>query len=411
MKKLFCILLALVMLLCVAACGDDEDSGRRKKDKDKTSSSSDKDEKIDGFSSGFAFSDGVAVVRTYKKGVETYYVIDKEGYIQGELKDFESDYMYDAFDYMYKNGVLVQHNKVYDKTGKVIASPEETGYTRLLTDARVDGKILAVKIEENYDGDTLYFGILNNKGKWEEPLSVDHALARHLINNNAVTTELSGNNFYTEDVIYLTNDCYYNLRTGQAYKYYNYVYDSSESVYDSDGYYIGYTYNIYSKTSDEESVLLAENMTLDRTVANGYIAHHNDHLNGVVGDEFGYYDIDGNLITKLDAVEVEDAIYTNGYLVLRHKNSTGSTYISVYSASGEKVVEPFRYDGGIYSTNVWEDYGVLKLESGMFYTFEGEKISFDEYAEVNHFGEGLFMVRDEDWNYFYIDIKGKKVIK
>ena len=47
MKKLFCILLSLIMVLSLAACGEEESSGRKNKDKDKVSSSAaDKREKV-----------------------------------------------------------------------------------------------------------------------------------------------------------------------------------------------------------------------------------------------------------------------------------------------------------------------------------------------------------------------------
>lgn len=413
MKKLFCILLSLIMILSLAACGEDDSSGRKKKkDKDKEDTSSvviDNREKIENINGGYAFSDGVAVVYCgWENDVEIYKIIDKEGYICGELEDFYPGYDTDC---TYKNGALVQNDKIYNKSGKVVASPEQTGYTKLLSDARVDGKILAVKIEENYSGDVLYFGILNTKGEWIEPLSDSHAITNFLVENGFVTTDLSRNNFQSDEVIQIVSNCYYNMKTGEVSYYFNNIFDTYENIYDSNGSYIGYTRNIYRRTTVDDSEKLVENMCLDYCGENGFVAHPYNTGVGENTEEYYYYDLNGTLITKLDITGFVGAEWADGHLIVMHRNSTGSEYLSIYKDDGQKVVEPFRYDGYLYSCRVYADYGIFSFGEENYYSFSGEKLVFDGYNNLYNFGEGLFLADNENYERFYIDTKGNVVIE
>ena len=121
---------------------------------------------------GTNFSDGIAFIQyTDENGNYKAAAIDTSGKII-----FEPDEKFNMERVTgYKNGIMVIDNLIYDKTGKIIASPEITGYDKLLT-TNCNGYVLAMKTEESFEGDRYYIGLLNNKGKWEQELSTEHPI-------------------------------------------------------------------------------------------------------------------------------------------------------------------------------------------------------------------------------------------
>ncbi len=393
------------MVLSLAACGDDESSGKRKKkDKEDTSSSAFEDlEKIETITGGTAFSEGIALVSTgynSETQMDMYAIIDKEGHI---LSEFETNRWIENFHYIdsFKNGVVVTENEVCDKNGKFVATSEDKGYTKLLTDART-GKILAVKIEENYYGDTVSIGTLDTKGEWIEPLSSTHPLAAFIMDNELSVSGISFNNFLTDEIVMVTDNCYYNMNTEDIKKHYNGYYCSGD--YKGDG---SFTYNVYRREENEEATLIAEGVFLDNTYKNGFVGYYYDGSSDEPV-EYYYFDYQGNEIIKFDASYVYELAEVKGYIIARVTNSTGSFYTCIYKENGEMLVDPMRVNWSLYNVDIWPEYEMLGIDNNYF-NFDGEEIGFEGY-DILDFGEGLFRARDDNWNNCYLDVKGKKVI-
>lgn len=122
---------------------------------------------------GLAFYDGVAFIYADGTGKceEGRYAIDTEGNILYKLEDGIDEQI------LYFNGVASYDNKLVDKHGNILASPEKTGYTKLLT-PYCEGYAIAAYFEEKYPESILKIGVLNGEGEWSVPLSEDNCLLK-----------------------------------------------------------------------------------------------------------------------------------------------------------------------------------------------------------------------------------------
>lgn len=263
MKKLLCLLLALVMVLSLAACGEDEDK-RRDDDEDeddertsqhdseeeeeeqdeeeeeetedesdedsgKTDSGTDSSNEpyMDSLKARFGAStpDGYGIW-TFSSGMTTTGrgCVDTRGYITFEMPKSES-----ALTGVY-NAVVVTKDgdNTYlrsAKDGTVLFDASEYGDAAIIVPEHrgnmmfQDGYVLVVSKSESYDGVTYEVGFLDAKGKWICQLSGDHPIL-------ANCAEEADMDFFEEDLKYcgegiLAFECdddacrYYNIKTGK----------------------------------------------------------------------------------------------------------------------------------------------------------------------------------------------------
>lgn len=408
MKKLIAICLILALCLSLAACGGDETGN--KNSSSKKSSASEKKEEIKIYD-GAPFSDGVAVVKlskSYYPDPARYGIIDKKGNIVGEFEDLMPIVDMHPIDihnenYVYRNGVMVINDIVYDKTGKVIASPEISGYTRLLTDSRAGGNILAIRVQQAYEGDKIEMGVLNNKGEWIIPLSKEHPFLDKLTERKPIPSDFEVS-FVTDKIVQkgiFSADYYYNLETFEVTEDYEH--------YGTEKHYGEYEVYHCNKSGEISQVL---NNTEGRIFFDDAFLGKKDEIVGLY-DYTGKKIIDFSGYDIFDGRDIEGGLgnvygcdYADGYLGIFVKNSTGSRYFCLYNNEGELVFDPVLSD---YAERV-----VLHPESnlvdvnGTFYDFEGNALKPEE-GHVRSYGEGLLYVRSEEGGY-YMNSNGKRVI-
>ena len=400
MKKLFCILLALVMLLCVAACGEEESSGRKNKDKDKdkTSSVQDNREKVETIIGGTSFAEGIALVATgYNSDTQKdkYAIIDTEGHI---LSEFEHDRWQYGLTYMdrFINGVIVSEYDVLDKKGKFVATAEDKGFSRVLSDART-GKIL---VANDYSS-TVSFGVLDTKGEWIEPLSSSHPIAEFITDLGIDTTTICFNNFVSDEVIQVAEGCYYNMVTGEVTKYHNNYVNEYATMGDGRNTCLVNRVVEYDKTET-----IAMDVYLSYKGQNGFIGYY--YTGEVSPDAYCYFDYQGNEIIKFDASYVYEIAEVKGYIIARIMDNERAFKTCIYKANGEKVAGNLDVNYSMTDVDIYPEHNMFSIQDNYF-TFDGEKIEFEDYT-FGSFGEGLFYARDDDYNNCYINLKGKKVI-
>lgn len=399
MKKFFSLLFALVIALGLCACRLGDYLGRNKEEDSST-------RKVEMITDGTPFSDGVAVVAHHSKrsGIK-FSVIDKEGYILGDL-DFEDYNLFHEGKYYYINGVLVYGNQVYDKTGKLIASPETTGYTELLTDARCDGKMLAVKIEETTSGEKYYFGVLDNKGNWTEALSDTHPIAK-LLENNTDSIFFNRNQFCSDDVVIVAENCYYNMKTGAATSNAEEYYGTSTSIHNGRDY-VGEHYEVFKRDVNGNETKIKDGVYMRCSLQTGFIGGYTQSTNTYVN--LYYFDENGNEIIDLNTEHVDQAIVIDGYLFVLCDNGRNDYHTCVYKITGETVIESLNEHGHLNDLRVWAEYGLFGFDANTIYNFDGEKIEFENYV-ISSFGEGLFyVVSKEDYHRAYLDVNGNRVL-
>ncbi len=397
MRKFFSVLLTFVMVLGLCACNVED-----------SPSTPEEREKVGMITDGTPFSDGVAIVAHRSEHSDIRFsVIDKEGYILGDF-DFQDYNLFHQGMYCYVNGVLVYGNKVYDKTGTLIASPEKSGYTQLITDARCDSKLLAVKVEETASGNKYYFGILDNKGGWIEPLSDTHPIAQLLTETITDSFYLNWNAFPTDDVVMVAENCYYNMKTGAVTNAVEEIYGTSENVYNDNHDYLYTHHEVFKKDIDGNVTKIKDGVYLTHTLPTGFIggfSRNDDHYINLY-----YFDENGNEIINLHTEAIDSVAVIDGYLFVVCDQNLNNYHTCIYKTTGETVVESIAEDGHLNDLRVWTEYGLFGFDERDIYNFEGEKIEFADYA-ISGFGEGLFyVVSKKDYHRAYLDINGNKVL-
>ena len=409
MKRLSAVLLVLALVLSLAACSSQDASKKTSKADDNTTQQGEEQDKqpviqgeayaLNGLTN---FSDGVAYV-CYEKD-NAYYVaaIDTAGnylFLAGET--YNLDRMVS-----YSGGIRVEENCVYDKTGKLIASPELSGYDRLIS-GNCNGYVVALKVEESVSGDTYYVGVLNNKGQWQQPLSADHPIVKSYQAQGASLRNIHKLQppHECEDATILellmgigTDGAYYNVLTNEVTNGY---------VHYEDRHYQGQERGIYRyDTTGERTLIVPEVVgeTFFDEVFVGY-ASWDDHT-------YAVYDYTGKVVTDLSSYTITKAAdYHNGYLLAEVDNGTGSTYLCLFNSAGQLVGEAIKKEYGDYYFTLNDDGFVYRKESAyVFYDYKGNATEFTEVDAMEDFVDGLAACRKVNGTYCYINTKGEVVI-
>ena len=357
-----------------------------------------------------SFSDGVAFIRLVDaEENRTRVAIDTAGNI---LFDIGEQMLFEMWgNNGYQNGIWVYDNQIYDKTGTVIASPEMTGYDRLLTNS-FHGFVLAMKKEESFSGDKYLIGVLNNKGEWHYPLSENHPIA------TKCGSYLESSSYYAEHIVDSiwaigspgSTEGYYNLTTNEFTS--NYVHYDYASLWGKKG--------IYRYDTDGNATMILKDFVGDYLFENSFIGQYtNGESWSDYYDDFMLYDFHGNVLLDLSPYNIEtddgyEAYFKNEHLLIPVDNETGAHYLCLLNKNGEQVIAPIRIE-----SNSWyyalEDYGFVFAiwENGTttysLCDYNGNITELGSFWTFNTFTDGLALVSTED-GYFYIDLNGNRVI-
>lgn len=390
---------------------------------------------------GTAFSDGVAFVK-YMDENENYKTaaIDTTGNIL-----FEPDENFDLERATgYKNGIMVIDNLIYDKTGKIIASPEITGYDKLIS-KNCNGFVLAMKTEESFSGDKHSLGVLNTKGEWEYPLSAENPIVIEFnkedddlanISVNQLSTAPKGAGVYSDVFVTETinntvlringdilSDFFYDITT-------NTLVNAPESdwvLYESRNYQ-GQDAGIYKYDLSGNRTLILKDIVGETFFENAFIGTTLTwNEDGYVEGGYKIYDYNGNVITDLSDYKFASnwsnngagKYYVNEHLLIPMDNGSGSKYLCLINKSGKTAFEPIKMvsgddfyaldeNGFVYKSVDENDYSNVKYK---LYDYSGNITEYTDVAEFYGFNEGLALVKNTAGQYYYINIKGEKVIK
>ena len=371
---------------------------------------------------GTAFSDGVAFIQ-YMDENENYKTaaIDTTGKIL-----FEPDENFNLERATgYKNGIMVIDNLIYDKAGKIIASPEITGYDELLT-GNCNGYVLARKKEESFSGDKYYIGVLNNKGTWEHSLSIDNPIVKEFEKEGADVGSL-----YIDSSYDYINDTTLKIGIGfSTERYYNIVKNELTNgyVYYESRNYQGQDAGIYKYDLSGNRTLILKDIVGETFFENAFIGTPLTwNEDGYIEGGYRIYDYSGNVITDLSDYKFASnwsnngagKYYVNEHLLIPMDNGSGSKYLCLINKSGKTVFEPIKMgseddfyalheNGFVYKSVDENDYSNVKYK---LYDYSGNITEYTDVADFYGFNEGLALVKNAAGQYFYINIKGEKVIK
>lgn len=394
-----------------------------------------------------SFSDGVAFV-TYlaEDGTTHNAAINTAGDV---LFEMPAEMPMDGEGY--QNGIRVVGDVIYDKTGAVIASPEISGYDKLLT-GNCGGYVLAYKVEVPAQPAPLpevtsttattksnkttkaatattqaekppvvnapmpCVGVLNNKGEWAQALSNDHPLAKLMTDTTTFRLEKEG-------VLQVTVDAtaapqYYHFSNNTVTP--DYVHYVSVGQQEEDT-----AIGIYQMAADGSKTLKVENVIGDYFFDNAFIGRSvTISIEPGVEPELGtskLYDYEGNELMDLTdhPLSGPNAYYVWDHLVLPTVDEMGTRLLAVLNKEGQLAFQPLvlgmrdRYFAPDESGFVVESYTADGAVSYRHYDYSG---TVTEYSDVTSFagfvgGLAVATLRGDSQQYYYINHRAEIVLR
>ena len=275
------------------------------------------------------------------------------------------------------------------------------------------------KVEESFDGDTLYFGIIDNNGEWVLPLSADYAVCKtdHFdISSNSVS-------------VVGENDSYLFFKLGEAVYAYDYKNDKLLSAEDLNCSKIinpDYKYaqgnnlllqsykadnkkniGVYNTQTGETKILDgigSENSYFDIYNANEIFTIHNrDHANNIcqmaiIDSNCNALDFD---LSEYSVQTIWDA--TEDYILFTAVNPNGNYYTLITDKNGKCIVDPI--EGAYRDSSYFKgDYAILSpkhiinCKTGEVKTYADDKISIEAFDKDS----GMLLMKS-DGAYYLAD--------
>ena len=266
-------------------------------------------------------------------------------------------------------------------------------------------------------------GVLNNKGEWVQPLSVDHPIAVAMANNAASTVKLE---YITDDVLRVGVE-----ETGVS-QYYHF---SDNSMTDYYGQYASFGTNgteaagVYRMKADGTKELVVEGVFGDYFFSDLFIGREVIPAT-VFGDPetmgtYKIYDYSGKVLADLSTYTFGGAVgqshlhYAGEHFVLPVTDELGSRLLAVIDKAGNPVYETplalglrdtmFAPDDSGF---VVESYTLDGAATYRHYDYEGNVTDYAEISSFAGFSEGMaaVTVHGDDQHYYYINHKGEIVL-
>lgn len=341
-----------------------------------------------------------------------YNAVDNKMYeLSGDITARDIDYI---------NGKIITTGTYYNEIYNI-----ETGETydfKPAGDEMLGLKSIPVyKVEKSFDGDTLYFGIIDNNGEWVLPLSADYAVCKtkHFeINSNV--------NAVGE------NDSYLIFKYGDAVYAYDYKNDKLLSAEDLNckkiiclelkpKYVSGNNLLLY-KVGGESNIGVYNTQTgetkiLDEMDSNGYLDIYNNYNNPNeifaifnrdyenVAYQIAVIDSDCNILdfdlSEYSVDTVWDA--TEDYILFTAVNPNGNYYTLITDKNGKCIVDPI--EGAYRDSSYFKgDYAILSpkhiinCKTGEVKTYADDKISIEAFDKDS----GMLLMKS-DGAYYLAD--------
>ncbi len=357
------------------------------------------------------------------------YCVDYNGYKTFTFDDDEDNdtnvYNGSVITSIYSNDKMIYRLR-RASDGKILFTTDSVGGASVIIPEHYgeemfkDGYVLVYSKTESYNGVSYKLGFVDSNGKWVVPLSSDNPILK-TIGDDASADYFKKQLYYCRDGILafeLDNDiCYlYNIKTNSIAKI-----QSSENLRDDnissiikcgltfkDGLAVE-MYSLYASfgganrcckiysNGKTENFALNFNENCHQTFGSKY---YDSKTNSVITmgytyhvDGFSLFDSNGNIIKKIDNVDVTDAtgFKSDGTAQLVFENKEGSKYYTVIDTKGNFLFDPIKMS----VTEIWDTnrYSVDCVDTN--------SVRQGEYAVVDNTGKILFQTTEwvYDFNY------------
>ena len=314
------------------------------------------------------------------------------------------------------------HNEIYNiETG-------ETYDFKPAGDKMLGLKSIPVyKVEESFDGDTLYFGIIDNNGEWVLPLSADYAVCKtdHFdISSNSVSVVGENDSYLFIDYGEIYAYDYKNDKLLSAedlnckeilYPEYKYVPGNNLLLYGIGGKLNIGVYNtqtgetkIFDEIDSKDSLGIINNNEIFIIINYDYDYEGFIYQWAIIDSNCNALDFD---LSEYSVEMIYDA--TEDYILFSAVNPNGNRYTLITDKNGKRIVDPIEGADIYYSQNNYRayirgDYAICLLSGGSGYivncktgevkTYADDKISIEAFDKDS----GMLLMKS-DGAYYLAD--------
>ena len=417
-KRILCVSLIAALIVSAAGCGEKapaETTAKTETTTEMVKETTAKEEAVEETTTTAAETTTEATAEAPPKEVEKIkdYKLFQHGCLVFNINN--DSYVYNAVDNkMYELSGDITARDIDHINGKIITTGTyhneiyniETGETydfKPAGDKMLGLKSIPVyKVEESFDGDALYFGIIDNNGEWILPLSADYAVCKtdHFdISSNSVS-------------VIGENDSYLFIDYGEIYAY-DYKNDKllsaedlncKEILYPEYKYVPGNNLLLY-KVGDKSNIGVYNTQTgetkifdeIDSKDSLGII--NNNEIFIIINYDYDYegfiyqWAIIDSCCSLLDFDLSEysvETIYdaTEDYILFSAVNPNGNYYTLIMDKNGKSIVDPIK-GADIYRSHekyrayIRGDYAICLLSSGGGYIVNCKAGEVKTYSDDN----------------------------
>lgn len=261
---------------------------------------------------------------------------------------------------------VVAHNIALTRYGKIYNF--ETG-------EEYDGEYLRVteylteynpvyKVEESFDGNVNYFGIIDWNGEWVLPLSSEYEICKN---------DLVKGYCECSDSLLFNYSTVLDLKSNKTYNAKDYGYSDifgihGDNILLCNPYYDRFSLAKYNTKSEELSIVF-ENT--DNPYFNGsWYSHGTAYVNEegtavILDNDFNVVNHD---LSEYKITKVLDA--TEDYVVFTSRNSNNDLYVVTLKKDGSRVIEPIKTSTTYFDTYIIGDYIIMIDFDGKDYVID-----------------------------------------
>ncbi len=359
---------------------------------------------------------------------------DKFGNGDMLISDGDKNYVYSITD----NKMYTGDDEIFDniiavggKLALVRGDDDENYYYNLETEEKYDVNPLyynldideynaVYKIDESFDGNVYYVGVINSDGEWVLPLSSDYAICQN--DPRDISSPVKTN--CTGSLMGLDNISVYDYKNNKIISN-----DNTETSFYGIGAIVGDKilgrndddYLSEYNTQTEQVSIISKDFRVDKNMILGMIFGNNYRGALATSDSKSslIWDNDGNLI-DCDFSDYNEVValldIADKYIIFEAKNTDGDVYIIITDKNGNRAIEPIR--GEAWAAYIYNDYAIITdMRDGndaecqyIINCTTGEKTAYTGTDNFNFDPKSGKLIIKKDGNYYIADVSNPETL-
>lgn len=269
------------------------------------------------------------------------------------------------------------------------------------------------KLEESFDGNVNYVGVINSDGEWVLPLSSDYEICQKDLYNiySSLRTPCTGSLIWLDyDVYDYKNDKIIKCNNTEiSFDHFDTI--VGDKILGKNGSGCLSEYN----TQTGQASLISKDFNFNLKSFNAYrgaLGTTGSNLSFIWDNDGNIYDFDFSKYSDISAL----CDLTDKYIIFAATNENNAGYLIIANKDGSRVVDPIK--GGDWSTEayIFDDYVVIK-SVGMFADDENQYIincttgETTEYTNIDNFDPetGKLLIKTNG-EYYIADVSAPETL-